>query len=697
MKEKKKNYRDIFKVYFLFLLLAALTIGVFCVYFYNVFVKFQVNYMQQYNRNIISKAYEFQTDIFTVSNSFFNDKNINLYLSNENEAYNESATKSITLLLQTSTISTMYKDVAIKAPENSFIYSTLSQKKESVEDFCEKYPNFASLVKDTKTNFTVYSYQNNRETNLIYAYKNYLGYTIYAFIDGRNLNLHLLNTVHPIDYDIILAESQNIVTQNVSDDNLTIFKELQKINDNSKKFVGNTMVVKTTSKKYSCISTVKISSLLKEATSTSYFFILFAVLIFIIVSAVTYYFYFKQKKFVSEHLKLVNKHLDTSTKNIINKLFNYDVITPADEISLNEYFQINNENYFLPIVIKITNYEELVKSMGNSDVTVYKYGFVNIVTEVFESISNVQTSNIGRDFIGVLLCGETPFDIKTVKAKTDYFESVIEKHFDTVLFSVIGKEAEDIVTVYEQIPTLVNAQNYKFINNENKLVISELAPLTQQVEYPLHIQVAVMAALNAKNPQAFTDGIKKFADYIIKRNSLNGKEWFLKLFLAISESSQITPDISVAPNTLEALLNCGKIDEMVELLSNSVKYLNANTTPDDNSEVTENFDKIVKKTIEEEFSNPDFCIQSITERFGFTASYFGKKFKHNFDVSFNKYLLDYRLNYAVKLLSETNYTNTKIAQMCGFNSETYFMSIFKKNFGMSPKAYKSTYFNKNQK
>ena len=66
-----------------------------------------------------------------------------------------------------------------------------------------------------------------------------------------------------------------------------------------------------------------------------------------------------------------------------------------------------------------------------------------------------------------------------------------------------------------------------------------------------------------------------------------------------------------------------------------------------------------------------------------------KKFKQHFNMPFNRYLLEHRLNYAIKLLNETNYTNAKIAKLCGFNSETYFVTIFRKNIGISPKEYKN--------
>lgn len=693
MDNNKNIYKNKFKDYSVCLSAIILITVIFGIYFYNVFVKFQINYMQQYNKNIISKAYDFQNDLIVVSNSLFNNKTVNLYLNGNGEISSSDASKTIKELLNSSTISSMVKNIAVKNQSDGIIYSTLTEKKESLREFCEKYPEYSGILKSNAPGFNTYVNKTKSENTLVYAYNDYKGHIIYAFINEYNLQAHFFSNVSPVDCDIVLLRNSNIVTSNVSKGNTAIFKDAHDNNGDDVKLSGAYITVKTSSKNYSGISAVKISTLFRNAISTGSFLILFAILIFMLACLMTYYFYFKQKKFISEHLKLANKHLDSNAENIVNRLFNYDVLTPADEIALNEYFQINNGSYFLPIVIKITNYSKLAKSVGNDDINVYKYGFVNIITEVCESISSVKIGNMGREYIGVLLYGEESFDIKTVKTKTEYFENVIQKHFNADLFSVIGKEAEDIVSVYEQIPTLINAQNYKFINTENKLVISELAAQANRAEYPLHIQAVIITAVNSKNTEAFNDGIKKFADYIIKSNSLNGKEWFLKLFFALSDNCRQNPNISVSHNTLEAMLNCDKIGEIVDLLSNSVKYLNSSSS-ETNTEITENFDKIVKKAIEEEFSSPDFCIQSITERFGFTASYFGKKFKHNFDISFNKYLLNYRLNYAVKLLSETDYTNAKIAQLCGFNSETYFTSIFKKNFGVSPKTYKNTYFEK---
>ena len=171
---------------------------------------------------------------------------------------------------------------------------------------------------------------------------------------------------------------------------------------------------------------------------------------------------------------------------------------------------------------------------------------------------------------------------------------------------------------------------------------------------------------------------------MIDNNALNAKEMYFKLFCAISDQCRNSTEVILKNDTFEKMENCTNMSDMTAILQNFVIFAD-----DQKSEDTNNFEIKVKEIIEEQFSDPNFCIQSLIENFDITASYFGRKFKQYFNMSFNRYLLEYRLNYALKLLNETDYTNAKIAKLCGFNSDTYFVTIFRKNIGLSPKDYKN--------
>lgn len=77
-------------------------------------------------------------------------------------------------------------------------------------------------------------------------------------------------------------------------------------------------------------------------------------------------------------------------------------------------------------------------------------------------------------------------------------------------------------------------------------------------------------------------------------------------------------------------------------------------------------------------------VESTAKKFGFTCNYFGKKFYSRLGVSFNDYINNMRLNYAYSLIADNEQTIEKIANTCGFSSRTYFSTMFRKKFGISP-------------
>lgn len=72
----------------------------------------------------------------------------------------------------------------------------------------------------------------------------------------------------------------------------------------------------------------------------------------------------------------------------------------------------------------------------------------------------------------------------------------------------------------------------------------------------------------------------------------------------------------------------------------------------------------------------------------FSASYFSKMFRELMGISFNKYLVNYRLEEAAKMLSGKDTVISETAYDCGFNNLSYFTRAFKDKFGVTPHEYR---------
>ncbi len=71
-----------------------------------------------------------------------------------------------------------------------------------------------------------------------------------------------------------------------------------------------------------------------------------------------------------------------------------------------------------------------------------------------------------------------------------------------------------------------------------------------------------------------------------------------------------------------------------------------------------------------------------------SESYLSRCFKEILGKPFNVYIRDTRLDHAQEFLVQSNLTMSRIAELCGFRDQFYFIKVFKHRFGVSPGLYR---------
>lgn len=84
----------------------------------------------------------------------------------------------------------------------------------------------------------------------------------------------------------------------------------------------------------------------------------------------------------------------------------------------------------------------------------------------------------------------------------------------------------------------------------------------------------------------------------------------------------------------------------------------------------------------------EISLNQLAELFHTNPSYLSKMFKKECGVNFSVYLNQLRLDYACKLMKQTQLTVNEISEMCGFNNYVYFARLFKSKIGMTPTEYR---------
>ncbi len=87
----------------------------------------------------------------------------------------------------------------------------------------------------------------------------------------------------------------------------------------------------------------------------------------------------------------------------------------------------------------------------------------------------------------------------------------------------------------------------------------------------------------------------------------------------------------------------------------------------------------------------ELSVDELADLFSYNKSYLCRLFKARVGKTINSYQNELRLCYACQLLSETNLPIKRISSEVGFESEKYFMRMFKAHMNMTPTGYRNTH------
>ena len=93
------------------------------------------------------------------------------------------------------------------------------------------------------------------------------------------------------------------------------------------------------------------------------------------------------------------------------------------------------------------------------------------------------------------------------------------------------------------------------------------------------------------------------------------------------------------------------------------------------------------KFLEENFASPDLTNKILAEKCKISEVYFRKLFLQNFGVTAKQYIIDIRINNAMKLLQGAYLSIGNISEKCGFSNPYHFSRIFKAKTGFTPTEY----------
>lgn len=105
--------------------------------------------------------------------------------------------------------------------------------------------------------------------------------------------------------------------------------------------------------------------------------------------------------------------------------------------------------------------------------------------------------------------------------------------------------------------------------------------------------------------------------------------------------------------------------------------------------INDNLMKSVDKYINDNISESDFNVDTLSEAVGISRSQLHRKLKEIVGVSPSDYIRNIKLQKACELLRDTDVDVAQVAYSLGFNAQSHFSTLFKKYTGLTPSEYRS--------
>ena len=116
------------------------------------------------------------------------------------------------------------------------------------------------------------------------------------------------------------------------------------------------------------------------------------------------------------------------------------------------------------------------------------------------------------------------------------------------------------------------------------------------------------------------------------------------------------------------------------------KFLNEKKSNKKTPSWVKDLKEIIQDQIDAQFT---FDLKKISSDLELNPSYLSREFSKYFeDLNFGEYVRKLRIEKAISLIQNSNYTLTEIAYMTGFSDQSHFTRIFKVHTGKNPSSYR---------
>ena len=355
-------------------------------------------------------------------------------------------------------------------------------------------------------------------------------------------------------------------------------------------------------------------------------------------------------------------------------------------------------NHYCLFIFHIDEFKSYRLSKDENELSLVRFIVSNISQELLlRHFKNEACSPEDDEVVVLALVGDNNLHNDVFLTLIEIQDS-IRKHFNFTVSIYAGEAIDSINDITKSYKTLKEYGKYRlFFGNES--IIDKEKYTTQAAKtafYPYGIEKKFINAINLCDKKLIHKSVVSFISFISEVNYNEAVNYTNQLIASIIKKCSgfiDSQDNSIKRYLdIELITKAEKMEDISNLLtelSNEIVKLISAKNNNINMQRYMNIIEEVKKQLEDNYSDPNLSLDLVAEGVELSSGYLGKLFKSITSVSFNDYLNNIRLEKAKELLSNTNEPSSRICERVGIYNITYFSTLFKKTYGITPSVFRA--------
>ncbi|MDQ0916453.1 AraC family transcriptional regulator [Paenibacillus sp. V4I5] len=357
-------------------------------------------------------------------------------------------------------------------------------------------------------------------------------------------------------------------------------------------------------------------------------------------------------------------------------------------------------SYYTVILAQIDHYAEFEQVHNQMMQGLLRFSVSNISNELLDKHVRNEHIVVDEQTVAILLFLKSPsISSHILLTLADIQESIHKLFHFTVTFS-IGHVVTEQNEIQHSFKIAQDYAKYRFFYGHRSIIhadmVKDLSPKANS--YPIEAEKKLCEALRlnhgGKVDQSLALFIKELYGLSYYQAISCANQLLSTLLRDFGSNLPIMHDYSKeyfeVVNKLQIQETLREVHELLQEFCQLIRQLMENKQ----ATKTDTLLAYVCGYLQEHYHEFDLGIEAIADSVQLSPGYLGKLFRNHTQLSFNDYLKNIRLEEAKKLLISTDDGISSISEKVGIINTTYFFTLFKKAYGISPAQYRDQHAKK---